>query len=115
MWSPHNISHTDDQAMMTLERCVYTHQEYISLILRNGHFMTHNYTNASMEEDPKMMAFFDSLVQRELEGSFCYALMMIDDMHRLLFIAHLSYQGIIYGCVCRQNCRFRASFTHMNV
>lgn len=68
-WSPYNISHTDDQAMMTLERCVYTHQEYINLILRNGHFMTHNYTNASMEEDPKMMAFFDSLVQRELEGT----------------------------------------------
>ena len=81
VWSPHNISHTDDQAMMTLERCVYTHQEYISLILRNGHFMTHNYTNASMEEDPKMMAFFDSLVQRELEGLLGYALIICIDFY----------------------------------
>lgn len=30
--------------------------------------MTHDYTEASTEEDPRMMAFFDSLVQRELEG-----------------------------------------------
>lgn len=30
--------------------------------------MSHDYTNQSTEEDPRMMAFFDSLVQRELEG-----------------------------------------------
>ena len=43
--------------------------------------MTHNYTNASMEEDPKMMAFFDSLVQRELEGLLGYALMICIDCY----------------------------------
>lgn len=30
--------------------------------------MTHDYSNQSTEEDPRMLAFFDSLVQRELAG-----------------------------------------------
>lgn len=30
--------------------------------------MSHDYTQESTEEDPRMMAFFDSLVQRELDG-----------------------------------------------
>ena len=50
------------------ERQVYTHEEYINLVLRSGHVMTHDYTNQSVDEDPRMIAFFDSLVQRELEG-----------------------------------------------
>ena len=50
------------------ERPVYTHEEYINLVLRSGHIMSHDYTHQSTEEDPRMMAFFDSLVQRELEG-----------------------------------------------
>lgn len=49
------------------ERSVYTHEEYINLVLRSGQVMSHDYSNQSTEEDPRMMAFFDSLVQRELE------------------------------------------------
>ena len=30
--------------------------------------MNHDYSNGSTDEDPRMMAFFDSLVQREVEG-----------------------------------------------
>lgn len=30
--------------------------------------MTHDYSHQSTREDPRMMAFFDSLVQREIEG-----------------------------------------------
>lgn len=30
--------------------------------------MTHDYSHQSTKEDPRMMAFFDSLVQREIEG-----------------------------------------------
>lgn len=30
--------------------------------------MSHDYSHGSTDEDPKMMAFFDSLVQREVEG-----------------------------------------------
>ncbi|KAK3603057.1 hypothetical protein CHS0354_015750 [Potamilus streckersoni] len=50
------------------ERQVYTHEEYINLVLNGGHITTHDYSHESMEEDPRMIAFFDSLVQRELEG-----------------------------------------------
>lgn len=31
-------------------------------------FMSHDYSHQSTKEDPRMMAFFDSLVQREIEG-----------------------------------------------
>ena len=47
---------------------MYSHEDYINLVLRNGSMMTHDYTEASTDEDPRMIAFFDSLVQRELEG-----------------------------------------------
>jgi len=30
--------------------------------------MSHDYSQHNTEEDPRMMAFFDSLVQREVEG-----------------------------------------------
>ena len=30
--------------------------------------VSHDYTNGNTAEDPRMMAFFDSLVQREVEG-----------------------------------------------
>jgi hypothetical protein len=30
--------------------------------------MTHDYSHQSVQEDPRMMAFFDSLVQRDIEG-----------------------------------------------
>lgn len=50
------------------ERPIFTHEEYINLVLRSGHVMTHDYSHQSTNEDPRMLAFFDSLVQRELEG-----------------------------------------------
>ncbi|XP_076098557.1 DDB1- and CUL4-associated factor 5-like [Mytilus galloprovincialis] len=49
-------------------RPAYSHEEYINLVLQTGHVMTHDYSSQSVEEDPRMLAFFDSLVQRELEG-----------------------------------------------
>ncbi len=50
------------------DRPVYTHEEYINLVLHSGQVMSHDYSQRSTDEDPRMMAFFDSLVQRELEG-----------------------------------------------
>ncbi|MPC32410.1 DDB1- and CUL4-associated factor 5 [Portunus trituberculatus] len=35
---------------------------------RNVLDVNHDYSHGSMDEDPRMMAFFDSLVQREVEG-----------------------------------------------
>lgn len=49
-------------------RCLYTHEEYISLVLDSGSGLSHDYANQSVQEDPRMMAFFDSLVRREIEG-----------------------------------------------
>ncbi|KAL7301518.1 hypothetical protein TKK_0005952 [Trichogramma kaykai] len=50
------------------QRKVYSHDEYIGLILRTGHVMTHDYSHECTDEDQRMMAFFDSLVQREIES-----------------------------------------------
>lgn len=50
------------------DRKVYSHEEYINLILQSGQVMSHDYSHKSTMEDPRMMAFFDSLVQREIEG-----------------------------------------------
>ena len=47
---------------------MFSHEEYINLVLQDGHVMSHDYSHESTDEDPRMMAFFDSLVQRELEG-----------------------------------------------
>lgn len=49
-------------------RDVFSHDEYASLLYASDHNMAHDYTNQNTTEDPRMMAFFDSLVQREIEG-----------------------------------------------
>lgn len=49
-------------------RSLYTHEEYISLVLNSGSGLSHDYESLSVQEDPRMMAFFDSLVRREIEG-----------------------------------------------
>lgn len=46
----------------SMTRRVFTHEEYIGLEVN------HDYSHGSTDEDPRMMAFFDSLVQREVEG-----------------------------------------------
>jgi len=48
-------------------RSMFTHEEYINLF-RTAGTSNHDYSNQSVEEDPRMIAFFDSLIQRELEG-----------------------------------------------
>lgn len=49
-------------------RKVYSHEDYINLVLESGQFVTHDYSHQSVQEDSRMMAFFDSLVQRDIEG-----------------------------------------------
>ncbi|XP_037046872.1 DDB1- and CUL4-associated factor 5 [Bradysia coprophila] len=49
-------------------RDVFSHDEYASLLYASDHNMAHDYTQQNTTEDPRMMAFFDSLVQREIEG-----------------------------------------------
>ncbi|CAH1262418.1 DCAF5 [Branchiostoma lanceolatum] len=71
VWSPFKqpesggqIDHQDS----TPQRNMYTHEEYISLVLNSGQGLSHDYGHQSVQEDPRMIAFFDSLVQREIEG-----------------------------------------------
>ncbi|XP_050312634.1 DDB1- and CUL4-associated factor 5 [Anthonomus grandis grandis] len=49
-------------------RIVYTHREYLDLVGTTGERISHDYSDQSTLEDSRMMAFFDSLIQREIEG-----------------------------------------------
>ncbi|KAL1513165.1 hypothetical protein ABEB36_002613 [Hypothenemus hampei] len=49
-------------------RIVYSHQDYVDLVGSSGERISHDYSDQSILEDSKMMAFFDSLIQREIEG-----------------------------------------------
>jgi len=74
LWSPFEVPGSSgglerDSPSHDRERKVYSHEEYIDLVLRSGQVMSHDYSHQSIQEDPRMMAFFDSLVQREIEGS----------------------------------------------
>lgn len=73
VWSPFPVPKSEggidaNSVKKNTERPAYSHEEYINLVLDTGNVMTHDYSNQSVEEDPRMLAFFDSLVQRELEG-----------------------------------------------
>uniref|UniRef100_A0A1B0DHP0 Uncharacterized protein n=1 Tax=Phlebotomus papatasi TaxID=29031 RepID=A0A1B0DHP0_PHLPP len=49
-------------------RRIYTHEEYLSMVHMGGQNLAQDYNNQNTVEDPRMMAFFDSLVQQEIEG-----------------------------------------------
>ncbi|KAG9481038.1 hypothetical protein GDO78_010342 [Eleutherodactylus coqui] len=71
IWSPYkqpNCSGDLDGELEDDSRSLYTHEEYIGLVLNSGSGLSHDYANQSVQEDPRMMAFFDSLVRREIEG-----------------------------------------------
>ncbi|XP_012286907.1 DDB1- and CUL4-associated factor 5 isoform X2 [Orussus abietinus] len=74
IWSPFPLGSSclgglkRDAGKQEKQRRVFTHDDYITLVLRSGQFMTHDYSHQSTREDPRMMAFFDSLIQREIEG-----------------------------------------------
>ncbi|XP_022095639.1 DDB1- and CUL4-associated factor 5-like isoform X2 [Acanthaster planci] len=68
LWSPFtlpNIRPDEDSP-----RRMFSHQQYIDLVINSGSALSHDYSDQSMEEDPRMIAFFDSLVQREINRSF---------------------------------------------
>uniref|UniRef100_A0A8C5GL02 DDB1- and CUL4-associated factor 5 n=1 Tax=Gouania willdenowi TaxID=441366 RepID=A0A8C5GL02_GOUWI len=71
LWSPYqqpgSLGDLDGR-VEDKSRSLYTHEEYISLVLNSGSGLSHDYVSQSIQEDPRMMAFFDSLVRREIEG-----------------------------------------------
>jgi len=54
----------------SVEECrnVYSHEGYIGLVLQSESAATQDVVAQSTSENPRMMAFFDSLVQRQIEG-----------------------------------------------
>ncbi|XP_052468683.1 DDB1- and CUL4-associated factor 5-like [Carassius gibelio] len=71
VWSPYQQPYSVGDLEGLVEdksRSLYTHEEYISLVLNSGSGLSHDYVSQSVQEDPRMMAFFDSLVRREIEG-----------------------------------------------
>ncbi|KAF7710744.1 hypothetical protein HF521_009616, partial [Silurus meridionalis] len=71
VWSPYQQPECAGDLEGRVEdksRSLYTHEEYISLVLNSGSGLSHDYVSQSEQEDPRMMAFFDSLVRREIEG-----------------------------------------------
>lgn len=71
LWSPYRQPESLGDLEGLVEeksRSLYTHEEYISLVLNSGSGLSHDYVSQSVQEDPRMMAFFDSLVRREIEG-----------------------------------------------
>lgn len=71
VWSPYQQPDSVGDLEGLVEdksRSLYTHEEYISLVLNSGSGLSHDYISQSVQEDPRMMAFFDSLVRREIEG-----------------------------------------------
>ncbi|XP_038822971.1 DDB1- and CUL4-associated factor 5-like isoform X1 [Salvelinus namaycush] len=70
-WSPYQQTESLgdlDGCVENKSRSLYSHEEYISLVLNSGSGLRHDYVSQSIQEDPRMMAFFDSLVRREIEG-----------------------------------------------
>uniref|UniRef100_A0A8C6SMW8 Ddb1 and cul4 associated factor 5 n=1 Tax=Neogobius melanostomus TaxID=47308 RepID=A0A8C6SMW8_9GOBI len=64
VWSPYQQPDSLgdlDGRVEDSSRSLYTHEEYISLVLNSGSGLSHDYVSQSIQEDPRMMAFFDSL------------------------------------------------------
>ena len=53
------------------KRPFYSHEQYMQLIVESGEPpLSHDYGSQSVDEDPRMIAFFDSLIQRVNAGWF---------------------------------------------
>lgn len=63
-----SLSSAEGASEGEVQRRRYTYQEYVDLVLESGQLMSHDYSHQSVNEDPRMMAFFDSLVQRDENG-----------------------------------------------
>ncbi|XP_059166658.1 DDB1- and CUL4-associated factor 5-like [Physella acuta] len=73
LWSPFSVPNCTGELVQQaghvteVERNAYSHEEYIHMVLQAGSFLSHDYSHGSTEEEPCMIAFFDSLIQREIE------------------------------------------------
>lgn len=73
MWSPWNLPGAQGGIHKKVKvndpkRDLYSHDDYVDLVLDSGRPLTHEYEGGSVDEDPRMLAFFDTLIQREHGG-----------------------------------------------
>ena len=71
VWSPFPIprGYNSKEACVGSRRELYSHSDYLSFIQYGGLPLSHDeYESKSTEEDPRMLAFFDSLIQREKDN-----------------------------------------------
>ncbi|XP_032237224.2 DDB1- and CUL4-associated factor 5 isoform X2 [Nematostella vectensis] len=72
VWSPWEVYGDKKSGIRPLtssqRRELYSHDDYVDLVLSSGRPLTHEYDEGSVEEDPRMLAFFDSLIQHEERG-----------------------------------------------
>ncbi|KAG1701319.1 DDB1- and CUL4-associated factor 5 [Nymphon striatum] len=72
LWSvfpvPDSVGTLDEEMKILNSRKFYSPEDYVNIVLTSGTFNTHDYSHHSVHEDSRMMAFFDSLVQRDIEG-----------------------------------------------
>ena len=71
VWSPFPIprGYNSKEACVGSRRELYSHNDYLSFIQYGGLPLSHDeYESKSTEEDPRMLAFFDSLIQREKDN-----------------------------------------------
>jgi len=76
VWSPFCIPGfqdrmiVEDRQLSSINRPAFLRDDYIEMMIRGNDspaMMAHDYTHESTEEDPRMIAFFDSLIRRERE------------------------------------------------
>ena len=70
-WSPFPIprGYNSKETCVGSRRELYSHNDYLSFIQYGGLPLSHDeYESKSTEEDPRMLAFFDSLIQREKDN-----------------------------------------------
>ena len=72
VWSPFPIPrgyNSKEGCSVGSRRELYSHSDYLSFIQYGGLPLSHDeYESKSTEEDPRMLAFFDSLIQREKDN-----------------------------------------------
>ena len=81
MWSPFPLVGGKRTAREVMERprTLYSRMDYARMIIESGRPLAHDYDDQSTSEDPRMMAFFDTLVQKEQDGSTDSDLSSTDD------------------------------------
>ena len=93
MWSPFPIP--GGYSSKDVFRELYSHSDYLGFIQYGGLPLSHDeYNSRSTEEDPRMLAFFDSLIQREKDSFHSDSDDSVwDDFHLSIILQARSSEG----------------------